>query len=83
MNEEHKIDEIFEYNNNYLQVVKIIENEDIDINDLCRDCFFVDRDALLCCYCTPNSRSDAKDIYYKFIPKNEVRKLKLNQIDNL
>ena len=32
--------------------------------------------------CLPNDRKDNKNIIYKFISKNDVRKIKLKQIEN-
>ena len=51
----------------------------------CWGCCFRD-DYFINCnnnYCLPYERKDNKRVIYKLLTKNEVRKLKLNQIDNV
>lgn len=73
---EYEVDEIFEYDGNYLKIVACVH---------CTDCYF--RTNLIsndCDYknCLPNDRKDNQNIIYKFISKNDVRKIKLKQIEN-
>lgn len=71
---EYKVGEIFEYGNDYAEVV-----ESFAFN--CSYCICLGW--TICLPCTKIVRSDEKTVYYRIISKNEIRKLKLNQIDNL
>lgn len=70
---EHKIGEIFEHKNGYLKVIKI---DGTEIG--CDGDFYLKTPE--CLQCLPHERTDGKNVYYRFISKNEVRKLKLNRI---
>lgn len=79
---EYNVGEIFEYNNNYLQV---FEKNKLQTMNGCWGCCFHD-DYFIDCnnnYCLPYERKDNKRVIYKLLTKNEVRKLKLIQIDNV
>lgn len=77
---EYNVGEIFEYGNNYLQVV---EKNKLQIMNGCCDCCF--HNYFIDCnnnYCLPDERKDNKSVIYKLLTKNEIRKLKFDKINS-
>ena len=83
MKKEYKVGEIFEYENEYLQneyLQVMDQRSNLKFEQYGNICLTCDLLMYHCLPCNSDKRTDNKNVYYRFLSKNEIRKYKLNQL---